>query len=97
MAVMIQALQPVSVFRTTQPLGLNIIAVDNRHQQPSLFACAWYWHDAHHPNLNAHLDKEAAMVISLLLMALQDAWLNIGKAAAQIPTTQCELPDAEQR
>lgn len=37
------------------------------------------------------------MVISLLLMALQDAWLNIGKAAAQIPTTQCELPDAEQR
>jgi hypothetical protein len=29
--------------------------------------------------------KEAAMAISLLLMALQDAWLNIGKAAAQIP------------
>jgi hypothetical protein len=25
------------------------------------------------------------MAISLLLMALQDAWLNIGKAAAQIP------------
>jgi hypothetical protein len=25
------------------------------------------------------------MAISLLLMALQDAWLNIGKAVAQIP------------
>jgi hypothetical protein len=45
--------------------------------------------------LSATIDKEAAMAISLLLMALQDAWLKIGKAAAQTPAHALQSDSAQ--